>query len=109
MLERNVEAHLERIEEISAQASGEATIEATLNEIIKLWLETKFKVVGYRDTKDRFIIAEVDEIITQLEDHSMSVQTMTGSKFVNDIRAKVEEWEKKLGTISDVIDEWLTF
>lgn len=34
---------------------------------------------------------------------------MMGSKYVNDIRLKVEEWEKKLGTVSDVIDEWLTF
>ena len=32
-----------------------------------------------------------------------------GSKYVAEIRAKVEEWEKHLGYISDVIDEWLTF
>ena len=54
-------------------------------------------MVGYRDTKDRFIIAEVDEIIIQLEDNSMSIQTMMGSKHVNEIRDEVEEWEKKLG------------
>jgi hypothetical protein len=34
---------------------------------------------------------------------------MMGSKHVNEIRAEVEEWEKKLGYISDVLDEWLTF
>ncbi len=34
---------------------------------------------------------------------------MMGSKYVAEIRAKVEEWEKHLGYISDVIDEWLTF
>ena len=34
---------------------------------------------------------------------------MMGSKHVTEIRAMVEEWEKKLGYISDVIDEWLTF
>ena len=39
----------------------------------------------------------------------MSIQTMMGSKYVAEIRAKVEEWEKHLGYISDVIDEWLTF
>ena len=64
---------------------------------------------GYRDTKDRFIIAEVDDIIIQLEDNSMSIQTMMGSKHVNEIREEVEEWEKRLGYISDVLDEWLTF
>ena len=32
---------------------------------------------------------------------------MLGSKYVNAIRDNVEDWEKKLSYISDVIDEWL--
>ena len=83
--------------------------EQTLKEIIALWKDTKFVVNNYRDTKERFIIAEVDDIITQLEDNSMSIQTMMGSKHVTEIRDEVEHWEKKLGYISDVLDEWLTF
>lgn len=39
----------------------------------------------------------------------MSIGTMMGSKHVTEIRPQVEEWEKKLGYIGDVIDEWLTF
>jgi dynein heavy chain len=39
----------------------------------------------------------------------MSVQTMMGSKHVVEIRDEVEVWEKRLGYISDVIDEWLVF
>lgn len=39
----------------------------------------------------------------------MSVQTMMGSKHVVEIRDEVEIWEKRLGYISDVIDEWLVF
>jgi dynein heavy chain, axonemal len=34
---------------------------------------------------------------------------MMGSKFVAEIRGAVEMWEKHLGYIADVIDEWLTF
>lgn len=80
-----------------------------MKEIIEIWRDTNFTVNQYRDTKDRFIIAEIEDTITQLEDHQMSIQTMMGSKYVNEIRAQVEEWEKKLGYIADVIDEWLTF
>ena len=32
-----------------------------------------------------------------------------GSKYVAEIRDDVEQWEKRLGYISDVIDEWLVF
>lgn len=74
-----------------------------------MWKETYFIVQGYRDTKDRFIIGDVEEIIIQLEDNQMTVQTMMGSKHVQEIRGDVEKWEKKLFYISNVIDEWLIF
>lgn len=48
-------------------------------------------------------------MVTQLEDHQMTVQTSMGSKYVVEIRGEVEAWEKRLGYISDCIDEWLVF
>ena len=50
------------------------------------WDEINFTVIGYRDTKDRFIIADVEDCITQLEDDIMTVSTMMGSKFVLEIK-----------------------
>ena len=32
---------------------------------------------------------------------------MLGTRYVQAIRGKVEEWEKKLVLISDILDEWL--
>jgi len=109
LIEAGIEAHFERVEEISAQAGGEATILSTLKEISELWEQTFFVVKNYRDTKDRFFITEIEDMVTQLEDNQMSVQTMMGSKHVVEIRDDVEAWEKRLGYISDVIDEWLVF
>jgi dynein heavy chain len=94
---------------ISAFAAGEASILKTISEIRAAWDETSFVVKGYRDTKDRFFITEIEELIMQLEDHQMTVQTSMGSKYVAEIRDEVEAWEKKLGYISDCIDEWLVF
>ena len=80
-----------------------------MNDIKEKWEATYFVVAQYRDAKERFIVKEVEEVITQLEDDTLTISTMMGSKHVNEIRDEVEEWEKKLGYISDVIDEWLTF
>ena len=80
-----------------------------MNAIKDKWEATYFVVAQYRDTKDRFILKEVEEVITLLEDDTLTISTMMGSKHVNEIRDEVEEWEKKLGYISDVIDEWLSF
>ena len=57
--------------------------------------------------KDRYIVGTIEDITTQLEDHQVTISTMLGSKYVLEIRDKVEEWEKKLSYISDCIDEWL--
>lgn len=109
LLQQGIDQHFDRVEEISAFAGGEASILKTVSEIRALWDETNFVCRGYRDTKDRFFITEIDDLITQLEDHQMTVQTSMGSKYVAEIRDEVEVWEKKLGYISDVIDEWLVF
>ena len=80
-----------------------------MDEVRERWENIEFVVAQYRDTKDRFIMKGVEDVITVLEDDSMTVSTMLGSKHVREIRDEVEEWERKLGYISDVIDEWLTF
>ena len=98
----------EEIEEISVRASGEAQIIDTLESIRKKWTELAFVVTSYREQKDKFIIQGVDEVISHLDDHLVSIQTMLGTRYVSEIRADVEAWQVKLVLISDIIDEWLT-
>jgi dynein heavy chain len=57
-------------------------------------------VNSYRDYKDKFIIGSVEEIMQALDDHQLKVQSMLGSRYVGEIRASVEVWEKKLLLIS---------
>jgi dynein heavy chain len=98
----------DQMEEISGRASGEAGIESQVDEIKKKWSELAFTVSNYREQKDKFIIGGVDDIIAALDDHQLKVQTMLGTRFVAEIRPQVEQWERMLVLISDIIDEWLT-
>jgi dynein heavy chain len=109
VLDQKLDARLEEVEAISAAAAGEAGILRTIDEIAHVWDGTNFCVKGYRDTKDRYYISEIEELATQLEDHQMTVQTAMGSKYVTEIREQVEAWEKRLGYIADCLDEWLVF
>lgn len=95
------------MEEISGRASGEAAIELQVENIQKKWQELNFVVMNYKEYKDKYILGTIDEIIQTLDDHQVSVQTMLGTRFVQEIRPLVEEWEKKLVLISEIIDEWL--
>ena len=98
----------DQIAEISGTASGEAQIEEQLNGIRSKWAELSFVVNKYRDANDKFIVAQVDEVIQALDDNQLTIQTLLGTRFVAGIRSQVEEWQNKLALIADVIDEWLT-
>jgi len=74
LVENGILKEFERVDEISAFASGESTINTALNEISNFWAnEALFTVLSYRDSKDRFIIGDVEDTIAQLEDNQMSI------------------------------------
>lgn len=57
----------EKISEISALATNEATLESMLNRIIDTWKKTDFRLVKDH-SKDTFIITGTDEIQILLEE-----------------------------------------
>jgi hypothetical protein len=73
LLTAGIDGHFERVEEISAFAAGEANILKTVQEIQLVWDDTAFTVKPYRDTKDRFFITEIDDLVMALEDHQMTI------------------------------------
>ena len=40
-------------------------------------------VIPYRDTNDMFIVGDVDEIMTMLDDHQVTAQTMMASRYID--------------------------
>lgn len=111
MIDDRAEDHQETIMEIAGLAKGEAELIRQMDEVKGRWEVREFTVIQYRDTKDRYIISEVEDVITELEDDIMAVQAILSSRYITEIKKDigVEEWETKLGQISDTIDEWLTF
>lgn len=97
----------DKVEEISATAAGEFSLENTVEEIKKAWDGTIFELSIYREQKDKFYITKVEDVLTQLEDHQVSVQTMLGNRYVSEIRLLIEDWDRRLRLVQDVIDEWL--
>jgi len=57
------------MEEISSRASGEAGIEAQVEDIKNKWSQLIFIVNHYREAKDKFIIGSLEDITAALDDH----------------------------------------
>ena len=106
--ENDIFAHREKIEQAAAAATGEFNLRNALDDIKKVWDVVEFSCKKYKEDRDVYIIDKLDEVIQQLDDHHVNLQTILASRHVTNVRPKVEEWVTKLRTVSDVIEEWIT-
>ncbi|XP_065178852.1 dynein axonemal heavy chain 6-like [Sycon ciliatum] len=98
----------ERIQEVAAKASSEASLEAILKKVEESWKEMDFPVLPYRDEKEVYILGGIDDIQVLLDDSIVNISTIAGSRHVGPIRGRVEEWQRQLNLMADTLEEWMT-
>ncbi len=97
--------HAEFIGELSANANKELAIEVALQDLEKRWSTVELEVGAYKDKY--YKLKAVDDITQFLEDDSVALSTMKSSKFYVSFQAKIDDWEKTLSTISEVVESLL--
>lgn len=77
-----------------------------VKEILDTWENMKFTVVKYyKGTQERgYILGSVDDIIQCLDDNTVNLQSISGSRFVGPFLQTVHKWEKTLSLIGEVIE-----
>jgi len=77
-----------------------------VKEVEEMWNVMKFSVVPYmKGTSNRgFILGAIDDVLQNLDDSSMNLQSMAASRFVGPFVNSVQNWEKSLSLISEVLD-----
>ncbi|XP_060586003.1 dynein axonemal heavy chain 6-like [Ruditapes philippinarum] len=103
----NAFKHAETLQEISGQASSEASLEGILKKVEDAWKATEFVVLQHKDSKDVFILGGTDEIQQLLDDSNINVATIASSRHVGPIKPRVEEWTRQLDLFGKTLDEWL--
>ncbi|XP_064174621.1 dynein axonemal heavy chain 6 isoform X1 [Anguilla rostrata] len=106
--ELNIFSFDAEIQEVSGQASGEASLESILKKVEDSWKTTEFVVLSHRESKDVFILGGTDEIQVLLDDSTINVSTVASSRYVGPIKSRVSDWQKQLGLFNHTLDEWLT-
>ncbi|XP_033099985.1 dynein heavy chain 6, axonemal-like [Anneissia japonica] len=97
----------EALEEVSGQASSEASLESLLKKVEDAWKTTEFIVLPHRDSKDVFILGGTEEIQVLLDDSTVNISTISSSRHVGPIKPRVEEWVKNLELFNKTLEEWL--
>jgi len=97
--------HAEFIGELSTNANKELAIEIALADLEKRWADVELDVGTYKDKY--YKLRSTDDISQFLEDDSVALSTMKASKFYGSFQTKIDEWEKTLSTISEVVESVL--
>ncbi|XP_053147968.1 dynein axonemal heavy chain 6 isoform X2 [Hemicordylus capensis] len=104
----NAFEYSQEIQDVSGQASGEASLETILKKVEDSWKSTEFIVLPHRDSKDVFILGGTDDIQVILDDSTINVATIASSRYVGPLKARVDDWQKQLSLFSQTLEEWLT-
>ncbi|KAM9330540.1 dynein axonemal heavy chain 6 [Gastrophryne carolinensis] len=96
------------IQDVSGQASGEASLETILKKVEDAWKTTEFTTIPHRDSKDVFILGGTDDIQVLLDDSTINISTIASSRYVGPIKPRVDEWQRNLALFNQTLDEWLT-
>ncbi|XP_065594770.1 dynein axonemal heavy chain 10 [Cyrtonyx montezumae] len=109
MFAMELHRHSDIINKIVGTAVQELNIEKIMKEIAETWEHLKFTVQMYfRGTEKRgFILGSVNEIVEILDDNSVNLQSILGSRFVGPFLSTVHDLEKTLSLIGEVIEIWV--
>lgn len=77
-----------------------------VREVVETWEKMKFNVQPYfKGTQQRSsILGAVDEILLNVDNDAMNLQSMAGSRFVGPFLGTIQQWEKDLSLISETIE-----
>uniref|UniRef100_A0A3P8UAE7 Dynein axonemal heavy chain 10 n=1 Tax=Amphiprion percula TaxID=161767 RepID=A0A3P8UAE7_AMPPE len=97
------------IGDIVTSAVKELNIEKAMEGVVNTWESMKFNVQPYfkGTQKCGFILGAVDEILLNMDNDVMNLQSMAGSRFVGPFLSTIQQWEKNLSLISETIEVWL--
>ncbi|XP_075390744.1 dynein axonemal heavy chain 10 [Tenrec ecaudatus] len=109
MFAMELHKHADVLNEIVTAAIKEIAIEKAVKEILDTWENMKFTVMKYyKGTQERgYILGSVDDVIQCLDDNTVNLQSISGSRFVGPFLHTVHKWEKTLSLIGEVIEIWM--
>ena len=93
------------IREIVQTAQGELAVEEYLEQVREHWQLCSFDMINYQ-SKCR-IIRGWDDLLTKLEEHLASFQSMKQSPYYQIFAEECMLWEDKLQKVSSIVDFWI--
>jgi hypothetical protein len=80
-----------------------------LKEIEENWSHIDFIVIISKDIKDFYLVGDVSDIISQLEETQVHFSTIRASRYAASIQYQVDEISHAMNNIARMIDDFMKF
>ncbi|KAI8894261.1 dynein heavy chain and region D6 of dynein motor-domain-containing protein [Globomyces pollinis-pini] len=107
IFELGLDQHTESISALSVAATKELSIEQGLKDITDAWGILDIDIVPYKEEKGYYKIKSTDPVFELLEDNQVTLSTMKASKFFKSFESQVDQWERSLSLVVEVIETLL--
>jgi len=109
VFELELQQHEDKVKEICKEAKEELKNEESIKKIDNIWKNTSFEITAYKKGNEfkGWAIRGSDDIKTQIEDNTITLQSVGASKYSRSIKPKVNQWEHDLNLIFDCIVTWM--
>ena len=106
ILALNLKNSIELISKIGESAAKEYQIEQALDKMEREWENMFLQIHPYRETGTG-VLKGVDDINVVLDEHITMTQTIMFSAFKGPFEERIDEWNRKLCCVSDVLEAWM--
>ncbi|KAL6769277.1 DHC15 [Auxenochlorella protothecoides x Auxenochlorella symbiontica] len=108
LLNAQLSAHWEELEELFSCAKREEQIEQKLGNIEAQWTTECFVWVDHKLRPASILKAsDTSELMERLEDALLGLTSLMSNRYSACFRPDIQAWTSKLSTISDVMEQWL--
>uniref|UniRef100_A0A1Y1N5M7 Dynein heavy chain 1, axonemal n=2 Tax=Photinus pyralis TaxID=7054 RepID=A0A1Y1N5M7_PHOPY len=94
------------ISKIGDNAGKEYAIESVLDKMVREWDHNFMELTLYKTT-GTYIMKVADDILQLLDDHIVMTQQLSFSPFKGPFEERIDNWEEKLKTCSECLEEWM--
>jgi dynein heavy chain len=108
LIDQKVTDHEAEIAKIATSAQQESILEEMMAKIAAIWQTSEFQVLPYKDVKDLYVLGDTSEVVANLDDSLVTINTVLGSRYVAGIRPMVDKWRATLMHFQETLDEWQT-
>lgn len=107
LIDMNVVQFMEQIVAKSVEATGQAKLRGQLDDLLETWKSVQFVTKTYKERENQFILAQIDDLYTALDEGLATINMILGNRFVKIMRNLAEKTKKELTNLSEAVEQWV--